>query len=128
MTGYPTMTERPVNRRKDTDGFSVVEVVVAMTIFSIVVLGLSATGAVAARDLNAGQQSTSTAAVVQHTADSLTSLGWAGLTAQSGSDTTQGHAVNWVISGDNPRSVVVVVQRQVMSATYADTVVTYVSK
>lgn len=115
-------------RRKNTGGFSVIEVLVAITIFSIVVLGVAATGAVSARNLNSGQESTSAAIAVQSKVDSLTSLGWAALTAQSGADSVQGHAVDWVVSGDNPRHVVVVVRRQVMSQTFADTIVTYVSK
>ena len=115
-------------RRSNSGGFSVIEVLVAITIFSIVVLGVAATGAVSARNLNSGQESTSAATAVQSKVDSLTSLGWAALTAQSGSDSVQGHAVNWMVTGTNPRHVVVVVQRHVMSQTFADTIVTYVSK
>jgi type II secretion system protein I len=122
------MRQPAPKRRKDTGGFSVIEVLVAITIFSIVVLGVAATGAVTTRNLSSGSESTSAATVVQSKVDSLTSLGWAALTAQSGADSAQGHAVNWVVSGDNPRHVVVVVHREVMSQTFADTIVTYVSK
>ncbi len=115
-------------RQQGTGGFSVIEVLVAITIFSIVVLGVAATGAVSVRSVYAGQESTSAATAVQSKVDSLTSLGWTALTPQSGADSVQGHSVNWTVTGDNPRHVVVVVQRQVLSQTYADTVVTYVSK
>jgi len=115
-------------RRRNSGGFSVIEVLVAITIFSIVVLGVAATGAVSARNLNSGQESTSAATAVQSKVDSLTSLGWAALTAQSGSDSVQGHSVNWTVTGTNPRHVVVVVHRQVLSQAFADTIVTYVSK
>lgn len=116
------------NRHTDRRGFSVIEVVVAMTIFSIVVLGLSATGAMAARDLQAGQKSASASSVVQGTVDSLISLGWAALSPQSGVDTAQGVVVNWQVTGDNPRRLVAVTERLVMSTTHVDTIVTYVSK
>jgi prepilin-type N-terminal cleavage/methylation domain-containing protein len=115
-------------RRESTGGFSVIEVLVAITIFSIVVLGVAATGAVTARNLNSGQESTSAATAVQTKVDSLASLGWAALTPQSGADSAQGHSVSWVVTGDNPRHLVVVIHRQVMSQTLADTIVTYVSK
>ena len=122
------MRQPAPKRQMDTGGFSVIEVLVAITIFSIVVLGVAATGAVSASNLNLGQESTSAATAVQSKVDSLTSLGWAALTEQSGADSAQGHALTWVVSGDNPRHVVVVVRRQVLSQTFADTIVTYVSK
>lgn len=120
------MTAEPIEPRRDERGFSLIEVLVAITIFAVAILALSSTGLIASHTLRQGRGYMSSAAVARIKLDSLTAVGWAALAGQTGSATVSGYPVSWQVTGANPRSVVVIVGRQVLGNTYADTFATYV--
>ncbi len=116
--------DRPDNRR----GMTLVEVMVALTVFTIAVLVLASTGVVAYQTLEHGDDFAHSANIAQTKLDSLTSLGWAALVAQTGSDTVASYPVSWAVQDSNPRRIIMVVERQSYGNTLADTFVTYVAQ
>lgn len=111
-----------------TQGASLVEVMMALSIFVIVVLALTTSGFVASRTLRSGRSYMATSAVAQTKLDSLRAVGWLALAGQSGADTVEGYPVTWDVQGTNPRHVVVLVQRTVPAGVFVDTFVTYVAQ
>ena len=122
------MKANKVNKRFDARGVSIIEVLVALSIFTIAILVLASTGLVSTRTLRAGRSYMTASAVAQTKLDSLTSLGWTGLTGVSGSATVQGYPVTWEVYGVNPKRIILVVHRQVAAKVYADSFVTYVAQ
>ncbi len=109
-------------------GVSIIEVIVALFIFTIVVLGLAASGLVASQTLRSGRSFIASSAVAQTKLDSLTAMGWDSIAGASGTDNVQGFPVSWNVLGTNPRRVIVVVQRTAPTGVFADTFVTYVAQ
>ncbi len=109
-------------------GVSIIEVIVALFIFTIVVLGLAASGLVASQTLRSGRSFIASSAVAQSKLDSLTAMGWDSIGGASGTDNVQGFPVSWNVLGTNPRRVIVVVQRTAPTGVFADTFVTYVAQ
>ncbi len=112
------------NRR----GMTLIEVMVALTVFTIAILVLASTGVVAYQTLEHGDDFAHSATIAQTKLDSLTALGWAALVPQTGSDTVASYPVSWVVQDSNPRRIIMVVQRQAAGTVMADTFVTYVAE
>ncbi len=112
------------NRR----GMTLIEVMVALTVFTIAILALASSGVVAYQTLDHGGDLAHSATIAQTKLDSLTALGWAALGPQTGSETVAGYPVNWVVQDSNPRRITMIVQRQAAGTVMADTFVTYVAE
>lgn len=128
MNGDTRPGEGAGGRRRCQTGASIVEVLVALMIFSIGILALGSTGYVASRTLRSGRSYMGAWSVTQRKLDSLKAVGWAALGGQSGSETVDGYPVSWNVQGDNPRTITLVVTRQLPGGTYADTFVTHVAQ
>jgi Tfp pilus assembly protein PilV len=120
------MKNRNCSRWHDERGISIVEVMVALLVFTVAILSLASSGFVASQALRSARTHMAASTAAQSKLDSLTALGWAGLAGVSGADTVQGYPVDWTVQGTNPRKVIVVVQRTLPTRSYADTFVTYV--
>ena len=122
-----------MNEHRDTllrnaRGVSIIEVMVALVIFAIAVLGLASTGYVASQALRRGRSYMGASAVAQSKLDSLTAVGWNALGGKSGTETVQGYPITWNVQGTNPRRLILEVQRTVSGRVFRDTFVTYVAR
>jgi Tfp pilus assembly protein PilV len=107
---------------------SLIEVVVALTIFSTALLGLARAGFVTSQTLRHGRSYMTEWTVAQSKLDSLSSLGWEALDGESGSEKVGGFFVTWEALGVNPREIVLVVHRRVLHRVRPDTFTTSVAK
>jgi uncharacterized protein (TIGR02598 family) len=111
-------------------GFSLVEVIIAMSLLSFVMLGLGGAATLGLSQMGKARQDLAYAADVQQVSDSLVAKGWNKVT--SGSATIRGRAVSWTVSTINPKSqkVAIVAQRRGQANTsviYPDTVTLYLA-
>ncbi len=104
------MIEARAPLRNRSDGFSLVEILVAIIILSGSLLGLVAGTFQAARYLGDGKHQLTTWAAMQTQMEQLASQGYAGVT--SGSATVDGHPMSWDVSGVDPKIVVLVAERR----------------
>ncbi len=81
--------------RCDSSGISLIEVLVALLIFSSTVLGLTAMGMVAGKQLLTSRNDMRVWTAVHYQMDKLTAMGYDGLTA--GAETVQGSSMSWEI-------------------------------
>ena len=112
-------------------GFSLIEVLVAMTLLSVVMMSLASGAALGISQMGKARQDLQYSADVQQVTDSLVARGWNRVA--DGSASIRGRAVAWTVSTINPKSqkVSVVVQRRGQantSSVYSDTVTMYLSK
>jgi prepilin-type N-terminal cleavage/methylation domain-containing protein len=112
-------------------GFSVVEVLVAMSLLSLVLLSLGGGATLALSQMTKARQDLQYSADVQQVGDSLIGVGWNQVT--SGSSTIRGRSVAWTVStlSVNSQKVTLVVQRRGQANTgtvYSDTVALYLAK
>ena len=115
----------------DRRGFSLVEVLIAVTLLSMVALGLAATATLGVSQVAKAGQDLKYSADVQQVADSLVAAGYN--SATTGSETIRGRSVSWTVSQATAKSrqIEMVVQRRGMantSTTYSDTVRLYLTK
>jgi len=84
-------------------GFTVVEIIVAIMVLSIGVLGLAATAAVVQRQMASGERQAAAAAIAQSRFDKLTSVNCQTLSTTPGTASWRhGHVTeSWVVSGIN---------------------------
>lgn len=113
------------------DGFSLVEVMVAMTLLAVAMMSLAGAATVGLSQMGKARQDLQYSADVQQVADSLVAAGWNRLS--NGSATVRGRPVSWTVSTANANSqkVDILVQRQGQAnetMVYQDTVTLYVSK
>jgi Tfp pilus assembly protein PilV len=113
---------------RNAAGVSLIEVLVALVMFTITLLSFASGSLIAARTMAASKSYAVGTAAAESTLDSLRSLGWTALAGLSGSYTTQGHAVTWAVTGTNPRKITVAVVRRTTPTVKSDTFVTYVAK
>jgi prepilin-type N-terminal cleavage/methylation domain-containing protein len=111
-------------------GFSLAEVLIAMSLLSFVMLGLGGAATLGLSQMAKARQDLQYAADVQQVSDSLVAKGWNQVT--SGSVTIRGRSVAWTVTTINPKSqkVAMVVQRRGQanaSVVYPDTVTLYLS-
>jgi len=113
---------------RSESGHSLVEILVALVMFTITLLSLAAGSLLGARTMSTSKAYAVGTMAAQTTLDSLRSLGWTNLAGLSGSYTTQGHAVTWAVTGTNPRKITVAVVRRTIPTVKSDTFVTYVAQ
>ena len=84
-------------------GFTVVEIIVAIMVLSIGVLGLASTAAVVQRQMASGERQSAAAAIAQSRFDKLTSVNCQSLAATTGTATWRhGHVKEeWTVSAIN---------------------------
>ena len=112
------------------DGFSLIEVLIGMTILSMVMLGLGGAAALGLAQMANARQDLQYSADVQQVGDSLVAKGWNKVT--SGSQTIRGRAVSWTVTTLNPKSqkVVLIAQRRGKankSVIYSDTLTLFLA-
>jgi prepilin-type N-terminal cleavage/methylation domain-containing protein len=112
------------------DGFSLVEVIVSVTLLSLVLLGLSGAAALGLSQMGKARQDLQYSADVQQVTDSLIAKGYLNVT--NGSATIRGRSVSWTVTTINAKSqkLAVVAQRRGLVNTgtmYADTITVYLA-
>jgi prepilin-type N-terminal cleavage/methylation domain-containing protein len=123
------MTAEPV--AEPNRGFSLVEVMVALSLLGVVMMSLAGTAALGLSQMTKARQDLQYSADVQQVADSLVGIGWNNVT--TGSSNIRGRPVSWTVATLSPNSqqLTVVVQRRGQantSAVYSDTVMLYLAK
>ncbi len=105
-------------------GVSIVEVMIALLVFSIGALAVTQNTLAARQQAKAGEIITEAAAAGQYHMETLRSLPRDSL--DSGSDTVWGFPISWTVSGTAPKVVVLTVDRpSVLGGMTVDTLVTY---
>jgi Tfp pilus assembly protein PilV len=120
-------TPEPRNR----EGFSLVEVLVAITLLGMAIMSLAGAVALGLNQMGKAKQDLQYSADLQQVTDSLVAVGWNNVT--SGATTLRGRPVVWSVTTLSPNSqkVNVVMQRRgQVDATrlYSDTVTIFLAK
>lgn len=129
MTSNRKMTSiPPVDSRR---GFSLVEVMVAMTLLSVAMMSLASAAALGLSQMAKAKQDLQYSADVQQVSDSLVGQGWNKVS--NGSSTIRGRPMSWTVSTVSPnyQRVDVLVQRRGQAQAnviYTDTVRIYLAK
>jgi prepilin-type N-terminal cleavage/methylation domain-containing protein len=113
------------------DGFSLVEVMISMTLLGVAMMSLAGAAALGLSQMGKARQDLQYSADVQQVADSLVGAGWNHVS--NGSATVRGRPVSWTVSTASPSSqrVDLLVQRRGQAnqtIVYQDTVTLYVAK
>jgi prepilin-type N-terminal cleavage/methylation domain-containing protein len=113
------------------DGFSLVEVMVAMTLLAVAMMSLAGAATLGLSQMGKARQDLQYSADVQQVADSLVGSGWNHVS--NGSTTVRGRPVSWTVStaSANSQKLDLLVQRRGQAnetTVYQDTVTLYVSK
>jgi Tfp pilus assembly protein PilV len=115
-----------IKRLREREGVTLVEVLIGVIILSVALLGLAAAGGVAARQVYMGRVDMGRWAALQQQLESLVAQGYDNVTA--GSDTIQGYAMSWTVSGTDPKQITLVMTREnFRGETVQDTLVTYMA-
>jgi len=112
------------------DGFSLVEVMIAMTLLGVAIMSLAGAAALGLSQMGKARQDLQYSADVQQVADSLVGAGWNHVS--NGSSTVRGRPVSWAVTPASASSqkVDLFVQRRGQASqttVYQDTVTLYVS-
>lgn len=112
------------------EGFTLVEVLVSVSLLSIVLMGLSGAAALGLAQMSKARQDLQYAADVQQVADSLVAKGY--LNVATGSTTIRGRSISWTVSTVNAKSQIValIAQRRGLANTsviYSDTLTLYLA-
>jgi len=112
-------------------GFSIVEVLVAVTLLGVVMMSLAGAAALGLSQMGKARQDLQYTADVQQVTDSLVGVGWNKVS--NGSSTIRGRPVNWNVTTLSPNSQkvdVMVFRRGQAQATltYTDTVTVFLAK
>jgi prepilin-type N-terminal cleavage/methylation domain-containing protein len=123
------MTAEPAT--KPNRGFSLVEVMVALSLLGVVMMSLAGAATLGLSQMTKARQDLQYSADVQQVADSLVAVGWNNVT--TGSSNMRGRPVSWTVATLSPNSqkLTVVVQRRGQASTstvYSDTVMLYLAK
>jgi len=113
------------------EGFSLVEVMIAMTLLAVSIMSLAGAAALGLAQMGKARQDLQYSADVQQVADSLVGAGWNHVF--NGSSTVRGRPVSWTVTSATASSqkVDLLVQRRGQASqttVYEDTVRLYVSK
>jgi prepilin-type N-terminal cleavage/methylation domain-containing protein len=113
------------------DGFSLVEVMISMTLLGVAMMSLAGAAALGLSQMSKARQDLQYSADVQQVADSLVGSGWSHVS--NGSATIRGRAVSWIVTavGASSQKVDLLVQRRGQASqttVYQDTVTLYVAK
>jgi prepilin-type N-terminal cleavage/methylation domain-containing protein len=111
-------------------GFSLVEVLIGMSLLTVVMMGLGGATALGLAQMGKARQDLQYSADVQQITDSLVAKGWNNVA--TGSATIRGRSVAWTVTNINAKSqkLAIVVQRRGQAnvgVTYSDTVTLYLS-
>lgn len=112
------------------EGFTLVEVLVSVSLLSIVLMGLSGAAALGLAQMSKARQDLQYAADVQQVADSLVAKGY--LNVATGSTTIRGRSISWTVSTVNAKSqtIALIAQRRGLANTsviYSDTLTLYLA-
>ena len=91
-------------------GFTLVEIIVALVIFSIMMGGLMSAGLVASNQLKVGQSDVEVWEVATYQMEKLIAIGYDSI--KNGTDTIQGYPVDWTINGNSPKRIFVTIDRK----------------
>lgn len=121
----------PTPQAGNSRGFSLVEILVAVTLLGVAMMSLAGAAALGLSQMGKARQDLNYSADVQQIADSLVGRGWNKVT--TGSSNIRGRAVSWTVTTISPNSekVDVVVTRRGQANTnrvYSDTVTLYLAK
>jgi len=121
----------PTPQAEKNRGFSLVEILVAVTLLAVAMMSLAGAAALGLSQIGKARQDLHYSADVQQIADSLVGLGWNKVT--SGASTIRGRAVSWTVTAVSPNSQkvdVVVTRRGQANASliYSDTLTLYLAK
>jgi prepilin-type N-terminal cleavage/methylation domain-containing protein len=122
---------KPIVPQEKNRGFSLVEVMIAMTLLSVAMMSLAGAAALGLNQMSKARQDLQYSADVQQVADSLVGVGWNRVA--SGSSTIRGRPVTWTVSTINPGSqkLDIIVQRRgqaSITTVYQDTVTLFLAK
>jgi prepilin-type N-terminal cleavage/methylation domain-containing protein len=121
-------------RRSDSaqsrEGFSLIEILVSVSLLSLVLLGLSGAAALGLSQMSKARQDLQYSADIQQVTDSLVAMGYQKVA--NGSTTIRGRSVAWTVSTVNTKSqkIAVVAQRRGLANTstiYSDTITLYLA-
>jgi prepilin-type N-terminal cleavage/methylation domain-containing protein len=112
-------------------GFSLVEVMVAMTLMAVAIMSLAGAAALGLNQMSKARQDLQYSADVQQVADSIAGAGWNHVS--SGSSAIRGRPISWTVTIATPNSqkVDIILQRrgqENQTAVYSDTVTLYLAK
>ena len=112
------------------DGFSLIEVLVSVSLLSLALMSLSGAAVLGLAQMSKARQDLQYSADVQQVADSLVAKGY--LNVASGSETIRGRSVAWTVSTVNANSqkIAIVAQRRGLANTttiYSDTLTVYLA-
>jgi len=121
----------PTPQSGSRQGFSLVEVMVAVTLLAVAMMSLAGASALGLAQMGKARQDLQYSADVQQVTDSLVGRGWNNVS--NGSATIRGRAVSWMVNTLSPNSQrvdVLVVRRGQAQATltYTDTVTIFLAK
>jgi len=121
---------RPSTLADNRDGFSLVEVIVSVTLLSLVLMGLSGAAALGLSQMGKARQDLQYSADIQQVTDSLIGKGYQNVA--DGSTTIRGRSVSWSVTTVNAKSqkLAVIAQRRGLvntSTMYADTITVYLA-
>jgi len=120
-----TMVPTESNSKNLRRGFSVVEIIVSVTLLGVAMMSLAGAASLGLNQMGKARQDLQYSADVQQVVDSLVAKGWNNVS--NGSTTIRGRAVTWTVTTMNANSqkVNVVVTRRGQAQTtvlYPDTV------
>ncbi len=102
-----------LKRLREERGVSLVELMVAVVILAVALLGLAGAGGVAAQQLRIGRTDMHRWAAVQQQMEELVRMGYDSVT--TGAAVVQGYPMSWTVSGTNPKKVLFSVERTNLS-------------
>ena len=114
-------------------GFTLSEVMVALTILTVAILGVAKLSSTSLRFATRARMETQNYGDAQQVVDSLMSLGFGNSSLVSGSATVRGRSISWTVgsSASAPQLLTIKVNRpgyQKFTTTGTDTIIVYLSK
>jgi len=97
-------------RLREADGVSLLELLISLTVLSIVLLALSAAAVVANVQVKIGGDNIRRWAATQEQMETLIAEGYDQIS--SGSATVQGYDMRWTVSGEDPKRIEMIIQRR----------------
>ncbi len=110
----------------DRQGFTLVEIIMSVLIFSIMMGGLMSAGLVASNQLRVGQNDVRIWKAATYQLEKLIAEGYDSIS--SGSDTVQGYSTVWTVTGTAPKKILLVIDGKTLSGGIRpDSFVTYMA-
>ena len=96
----------------DRQGFTLVEVIMAVLIFSLMMGGLMSASVVANDQLTLGKYDAEVWVVVTYQMEKLIAIGYDNIV--TGDDTIQGYPLEWIVSGTDPKKIELIVAKKIL--------------